>query len=157
MFIAEKPEPAAYKNYWEDEAPKKKEEEGKGSGEKEEEKKDSKEEDKPPVVYLDEKYKYIDDFGETLIGKKRPALFVFDIIENTINEVVGIDQGVYPTFPIFDETNKSIIYAGIKSPIMKLGMNFCLNRDTKLYHLRDPVFDKKNLPAEGYVTCLNPT
>ena len=27
MFIAEKPEPAAYKNYWEDEAPKKKEEE----------------------------------------------------------------------------------------------------------------------------------
>jgi hypothetical protein len=35
-------------------------------------------------------------------------------------------------------------------------MNFCLNRDTKLYHLKDPVFDKKNLPSEGYIQCLNP-
>jgi len=37
--------------------------------------------------YLDEKYKYLDAFGETLVGKKRPALFVFDLVENTLNEV----------------------------------------------------------------------
>ena len=35
-------------------------------------------------------------------------------------------------------------------------MNFCLNRDTKLYHLKEPVFDKKKVPAEAYITCLNP-
>jgi len=40
---------------------------------------------------------------------------------------------------------------------MKFGMNFCLNRDTKLYHIADPVFDKKKLPAESYMRCLNPS
>ncbi len=80
-FIGERPEPAAYKNYWEDETVPVKKPEGEAAPE--EEKKD----DKPPPTYLDEKYKYIDDFGETLIGKKRPALFIFDLIENSINEV----------------------------------------------------------------------
>ena len=100
----------------------------------------------------------MDDFGETLVGKKRPAVFIFNLLENTISEVLGIEAGIFAAFPIFDETNKGIIYSGIKSPVMKMGMNFCLNRDTKLYHIREPVFDKKNLPAEGgYVKCLNPT
>jgi hypothetical protein len=37
-------------------------------------------------------------------------------------------------------------------------MNFCLNRETKLHYIRDPVFDKKKVPAEGvYMQCLNPT
>lgn len=37
-------------------------------------------------------------------------------------------------------------------------MNFCLNRDTKLYYIAAPIFDKKNLPKEGeeYIKCLNP-
>ncbi len=36
-------------------------------------------------------------------------------------------------------------------------MNYCLNRDTKLYYIREPVFDKKKLPTEGlYMKCLNP-
>ncbi len=35
-------------------------------------------------------------------------------------------------------------------------MNFCLNRDTKLYHIRNPVSDSKDIPAEGYIECLNP-
>lgn len=82
-FIGEKPEPAAYKNYWEDEQPKKSEEY--------EKKREDKEEEKAPTIYLDEKYKYLDDFGETLIGKKRPAIFIFDLVSNTLNEVVGLE------------------------------------------------------------------
>jgi hypothetical protein len=39
-------------------------------------------------------------------------------------------------------------------------MNFCLNRDTKLYYLSSPIVDKNNLPKEGegepYIKCLNP-
>jgi len=146
-FIGEKAEPAAYKNYWEDEAAAPKKEEGEDGKKEAEEKK---------ATYLDEKYKYIDDFGETLIGKKRPALFVFNITDNTLGEVAGIDT--FPTYPVFDETSKGIVFAGVKTPIQKFGMNFCLNRDTKLYHIRSPVHDSKDLPAEaGYVTCLNPT
>ena len=48
---------------------------------------EEKKEDEKPQVFLDEKYKYIDDFGETLVGKKRPAIFIFDLSLNTINEV----------------------------------------------------------------------
>ena len=37
-------------------------------------------------------------------------------------------------------------------------MNFCLNRDTKLQYVREPVFDKKKIPIEGvYMQCLNPS
>lgn len=105
-FVGEKAEPAAYKNYWEDEAPPKKEEDGK---------EDKKEAEEKKATYLDEKYKYIDDFGETLIGKKRPALFIFNLAENTLGEVAGIET--FPTYPIFDETSKGIIFAGVKTPI----------------------------------------
>ena len=34
-------------------------------------------------------------------------------------------------------------------------MNFCLNRDTKLYYIKSPITDKKLLPA--VIECLNPT
>ena len=77
VFVAEKVEPASYKNYWEDPDTK-----AKKKLEGEEEKKN--EEEKEPPVYMDEKYKYQTDFGETLVGKKRPGLFVFDITTGTL-------------------------------------------------------------------------
>ena len=152
VFIGEKPEPATYKSYWEDEQPK-----------KEDDKKEGGDEAKPKepetsTKYLDEKYKYADDFGETLVGKKRPGMFVFDLIANTLSEVLGLPESdFYSTFPVFDESSKGIVFAGVKSPYQKLGMNFCLNRDTKLYYLREPVFDKKQLPEDTsqYMQCLN--
>ncbi len=99
VFVGEKPEPASYKNYWEDEQPKKDEEDKKDGSEAD--KKPS--EEKPDTKYLDEKYKYVDDFGETLVGKKRPAVFVFDLTENTLNEVVGLPEAdFFATFPVFD-------------------------------------------------------
>ncbi len=78
VFVGEKPEPASYKNLWEDEPPKKEE------GGAAEEKKDEKPKD---THWQDEKFEFKDDFGETLVGKKRPTLFVFDLKENQINEV----------------------------------------------------------------------
>jgi hypothetical protein len=88
VFIGERPEPASYKNYWEDAQPKKDGEEDKKNDE--EKKADEKKPDE--TKYLDDKYKYLDDFGETLVGKKRPALFVFDLVENTLNEVQGLPE-----------------------------------------------------------------
>jgi hypothetical protein len=111
VFIGEKPEPASYKNYWEDEQPKKEEEDKKEGVEK------KAEEEKPDTKYLDEKYKYVDDFGETLVGKKRPAIFIFDLVENTLNEVVGLPESdFFATFPVFDESSKGLVFAGINSP-----------------------------------------
>ena len=92
VFIGEKAEPASYKNYWEDEQPKKPEEE-----EKKEEAK--KEEEKKEEHWMDEKYNYLDDFGETMIGKKRATIFVFNLKENQLYEVVGIPEGIHVANP----------------------------------------------------------
>ena len=36
-----------------------------------------------------------------------------------------------------------------------MGMSFCFNRDTKLYYIEEPVYDKKDV-KDGYIKCLNP-
>lgn len=47
-------------------------------------------------------------------------------------------------------------------PYFKLGLIYCLNRPTSLYHLREPAFDKKKLAKEGsedaanYIRRINP-
>lgn len=44
-------------------------------------------------------------------------------------------------------------------PIKKLGLNFCLNRETKIYYVKDPIFKKDEVDKvdEGkYLKCLNP-
>ena len=59
----------------------------------------------------------MDDFGETLVGKKRPALYLFDLSENALNEICGISPDTHPTYPLLDEKSKGIVFAGIKAPI----------------------------------------
>lgn len=43
-------------------------------------------------------------------------------------------------------------------PVQKIGMNYCLNKDTKLYYIREPISDKAKLSdkPEDYYQCLNP-
>lgn len=56
-FIGEVPEPVNYKNPWDD----------------------KKEEKKEGDHYLDEKFNLKEDFGEAMVGKRNPAIFVYDI------------------------------------------------------------------------------
>ena len=84
-FIGEVPEPAAYKNLWET---KKLEEEKKvGAEETKKEESKKKEEEKKEEHFQDEKFLLNRDFGEMMVGKKSPAIFVFDLEMNTINQV----------------------------------------------------------------------
>ena len=94
-FVGEIPEPAAYKNPWENkktEEEEKKaaaEEEKKEEEKKEEEKKEEekKEEEKKEEHFQDEKFLLNRDFGEMLVDKKNPGIFVFDLQKNSINQV----------------------------------------------------------------------
>jgi Acylamino-acid-releasing enzyme, N-terminal domain len=84
-FIGEVPEIAAYKNPFEDQ-PK-----------KEEESKDESKVDKAGEEHWqDEKFLYTNDFGETLVGKKSPGVFVFNLKENTLSRLQGIPDDLYP-------------------------------------------------------------
>jgi hypothetical protein len=147
VFIGEQQEFANYKNYWEEEPwlkpPPKTPEEEKA---------------REDIRYFDEKYDYVSDFGETLVGKKRPAIFVYDTVENQLFEMQGLSYlgkgDVYPACPLFDENSKGIIFCGIHLPIDKRGLSHALNRNTVLYYVRDPVFDTKpscNKRKQDYV------
>lgn len=138
-FIGEVPEIAAYKNPFE-EQPKKEEEETKSKAEK------------PEEHWQDEKYLYTNDFGETLVGKKTPGVFVFNLKDNTLERLQGIPADLYPQRPMFDD-KKGLVFSAVKLPLKKLGLSVCLNRPTSLYYIKDPIFDKKKLNSEdaGYM------
>lgn len=144
-FVGEMPEPASYKNHWEP----KKEEEKKNESAQEEEKKDSDkkpaEEEKKEEFFQDSKFLLNRDFGEMLVDKKNPAIFIFDLEKNTLNQLQGMPKDLYPQYPIFDETSEGIVFSGVRLPYFKLGLIYCLNRPMQLYHVASPVFDKKKL------------
>ena len=72
-FIGEVPGVATYKNPW-DSKPK-----------TTEETKES--EPKADEHWSDEKFAYEEEFGEVLLGKKSPSLFVYDFSENSLKMV----------------------------------------------------------------------
>jgi len=80
-FVGEKAEPASYKNYWDAKKPDEQEEEKKAAADK------KPEEDKKEEHYQDEKFLLNRDFGEMLVDKKNPEIFVFDLQKNTLNQV----------------------------------------------------------------------
>ena len=87
-FIGEIPEPAAFKSHWEPKKPEEEKKDGAEEEKKEEEKKEEKkEEEKKEEHFQDEKFLLNRDFGEMLVDKKCPGIFVFDLEKNTINQV----------------------------------------------------------------------
>ena len=88
-----------------------------------------------------------------LVDKKRPCIFIFDLIQNTLNKVEGISDNIKPTYPLFDETSRGIIFSGTDCPNKKFGLIYCTNRPTALYHIAEPIFDKKNeeIKLESYM------
>lgn len=152
VFVAEVNKPKAYDNAFEI---KKKAESDDPSAEKK--KKDA---EKP---FWEDKYEYKDDFGETLEGKQNPGIFMWDLEgedSQDVRQIKGIPDGLVPVQPIFDESGNGILFSGIDLPLRRLGLNFCLNRTTKLYHMPDVQFksidDQKDSEPNVECKCLTP-
>jgi hypothetical protein len=116
-FVGEVPEIAAYKNPFEE-------------VKKEEKKEEESKADKPEEHWQEDKFLYANDFGEALVGKKNPAIFVFNLVDSSLERLQGIPDRVYPQRPIFDEHNKGLLFSGVSLPFKKLGLIYCLNRPT---------------------------
>jgi hypothetical protein len=133
VFIGEVPEPAAYKNPWADE---KKEED------KKEEAKDAsaaEEKKKQPEVWNTDKFVFKEEFGEQMLGKKTPGIFVYNLLTNELKRIAsGLEVGQYAQFPVFDERSTGLVFTAVDMPIKKLGIVYCLNRPTGLYYIKDP-------------------
>jgi len=93
-----------------------------------------------------------------LVGKKRPAIFIFDLKKNKIDQVVGIPENLFPCYPCFDQSGEGVAFHAIDMPNKKLGTIYCLNRPTSIYHVASPQFDKAKFDssAENYLTRVNP-
>lgn len=101
------------------------------------------------------------DFGEALVDKKTPAIFVFSLVSNTLEQVHGLAADLYPQYPVFDHTSTSIVFSGVKSPYFKLGLIYCTNRPMQLYHIKQPLYKKatkegENAPPEDYLRQITP-
>ena len=61
---------------------------------------------------------------------------------------------------MFDQNSTGLVFSAVKMPVMKLGLVFCLNRPTQLYHIAEPIFDKKKLKEltddAKYLKQINP-
>ena len=51
--------------------------------------------------------------------------------------IIIVFDNVYPAHPIFDESGDGILFHGYSLPIDKLGLSGCLNRPTKIYHIKN--------------------
>ena len=122
-FVGEVPAIASYKNPWD--LPEAKPEEK-----------------KEPEHWQEDKYIYEEEFGELLVGKKQAAIFVYDLISNKIQKVLGIPDNVWPQYPVFDEHSQGLVFTGVHLPNQKLGLIYCLNRPNSLYYIRTPEFLK---------------
>ena len=126
-FVGEEPAIAKYKPFFKDAEEVKDE-----AGEEKETKEDAKEH------WQDEKFIQQEHFGETLSDKRRPAIFVFDLVENRLDQVrfgKHLTPTDYPSQPVFDENSKGIVFSCIHLPVKKLGLNFCLNRPATIEYI----------------------
>jgi hypothetical protein len=94
-----------------------------------------------------------EEFGEQMVGKKTPGVFIYNLLTNEIKQIATeLKHWQYPQFPIFDEHSTGLVLTAVEMPVKKLGIVYCLNRHTGLYYISDPkpVSDEAE-KAEGYL------
>jgi hypothetical protein len=69
------------------------------------------------------------------VGKKKAAIFVYDLTTNTCKQVHGIPEHVSPQYPVFDEHSQGLVFSGVTQPLKKLGLIYCLNRPNSLFYM----------------------
>ncbi len=104
------------------------------------------------------KFEYRQEFGEALEGKADPFIAIYDIIKSDIGLIdlneLNVDSKnddisnikIYPSTPFFDSNNNDIIFTGYNfKNDNKLGLIYCLKRPSKIYLLRRPKINWKNI------------
>lgn len=84
-----------------------------------------------------------EDWGETYVGKRLPALFVLNTLSGEVAAVAGIGRElsvgqVLWAPPIGNE--QYLVFVGWRSEPRKLGIKYCYNRPCALYAVRAPSF-----------------
>ena len=88
-----------------------------------------------------EKYTYVEEWGEQLVGKSRPVICVLVVSDGTIK--VLADEGDHPCIPgsvspgqaIWTNQGKGIVFVGFDHSVERLGIIYCPIRPSRLYYV----------------------
>lgn len=109
---------------------------------------------------------WVEDWGESYSGKRRPVIFVANVSTGAVQAVEGIasdvsaGQVVWAPQAASVETPESLVFVGWSSYAdnfttpRKLGMKYCFNRPCHLYHVEAPVPGKEPSNAAPVATKL---
>lgn len=80
-------------------------------------------------------YEYKEDFGELMVEKSFPRLFKFDIHDKKSSEITNIPNYLAVTQPSF--AKEGYIFSSFDTRKRRLGLRFCIQRESELYHWKD--------------------
>lgn len=98
---------------------------------------------------------WVEDWGESYSGKRRPVVFVANVSTGAVQAVEGIardvsaGQVVWAPQGTASDTPQSLVFVGWSSHAdnfstpRKLGMKYCFNRPCYLYHVEAPIPGKE--------------
>ena len=89
-------------------------------------------------------YLYKPHWGEQLVNKHRPVVVVLDTIADTISVLEGIADDLSPGQVLWTPEGDAVVGVAWKHEPRYLGLIFCTNRESWIFHLKNGEF-RKNL------------
>ncbi|KAM5552933.1 hypothetical protein ABKV19_025260 [Rosa sericea] len=85
-----------------------------------------------------------EEWGETYVGKRQPALFVININSGDTQAVKGIEKhlsvGQVVWAPPVRGSHQYLVFVGWSADTRKLGIKYCYNRPCALYAVKAPLY-----------------
>ncbi|XP_056638015.1 acylamino-acid-releasing enzyme-like [Diorhabda sublineata] len=119
LYVAEKKKPKS-DPFYKRKAPTTINESGDGSGEP-----------KP----IGQEYVYVQDWGEQLVGKKISILAQYDIENDVVDILEGVPENIFAAQPKYAPNGSYIVGVAYQLEPRKLGMVYCANRPSTIFHL----------------------
>ncbi|XP_078603442.1 acylamino-acid-releasing enzyme-like [Branchiostoma floridae x Branchiostoma japonicum] len=82
-----------------------------------------------------EEFVYQEDWGEGLVSKHHPVLCIFDIEEETTQVLENVPDEVSPGQAVWCPDGKGVVFVGWWHVPFRLGIIYCTNRRSALFHL----------------------
>eukprot|EP00058_Branchiostoma_floridae_P025806 XP_002611296.1 hypothetical protein BRAFLDRAFT_210907 [Branchiostoma floridae] len=82
-----------------------------------------------------EEFVYQEDWGEGLVAKHHPVLCIFDIEEETTQVLENVPDEVSPGQAVWCPDGKGVVFVGWWHVPFRLGIIYCTNRRSALFHL----------------------
>uniref|UniRef100_A0A8B9JGE6 acylaminoacyl-peptidase n=1 Tax=Astyanax mexicanus TaxID=7994 RepID=A0A8B9JGE6_ASTMX len=87
------------------------------------------------VLEEEDKNVYMEDWGEGLVGKSVPVLCVADLSKREVNVCTGVPPHVSPGQALWAEGGRGVVFVGWWNEPFRLGLKFCSNRRSALFHI----------------------